>query len=154
MDLRQIVGDRHAMSTEDILAGLNGREESPWADLCGHPINALGLANQLRPYGVRSANVRQGDKIAKGYRREDLHDAWSRYLPAVADVAGVAAHMADQHRGFFNEGEISNMPACDPDYESATPATPRNGAAPDLTVPDDDEIDRLVALGDEFGGPR
>ena len=80
-DLRMIFGDRRAMSTEAILAALNGLEESPWPDLRGKPLNARGLANRLRPYGVRSVNVRIEGHVLKGYLREDLHDAWSRYCP-------------------------------------------------------------------------
>ena len=80
-DLRMIFGDRRAMSTEAILAALNGLEESPWADLRGKPLDARGLGNRLRPYSVRSVNVRIEGRILKGYLREDLHDAWSRYCP-------------------------------------------------------------------------
>ena len=39
---------------------------------------------------MRPADHRFDDIVRKGYRREDFHDAWSRYLPPVADVAHVA----------------------------------------------------------------
>jgi hypothetical protein len=47
----------------------------------GKPLDERGLANRLRQYGIKSKNVRIGDKISKGYERADLFDAWQRYLP-------------------------------------------------------------------------
>jgi hypothetical protein len=38
------------------------------------------LSSRLRQYGVKSKVVRIGDKTPRGYAREDLHDAWLRYL--------------------------------------------------------------------------
>ena len=80
-DLRQVFDGRDAVSTEAILQGLTQLDEAPWADLQGNGLNARGLAMRLRQYGVASRQVRMGDRTAKGYRREDLHDAWERYLP-------------------------------------------------------------------------
>jgi hypothetical protein len=42
----------------------------------------MRLAQLLRPYGVRSKDLRIGDGIAKGYERADFEDAWGRYVPA------------------------------------------------------------------------
>jgi hypothetical protein len=79
-DLRTVFSDREAMSTEAILANLHALEESPWGDIHGKPLNARGLANRLKGYGIKSKTVRLGDSTAKGYAREDLHDPWLRYL--------------------------------------------------------------------------
>lgn len=79
-DLRAVFSDREAMSTADILNALIGMEEAPWGDLRGKPLNDRGLANRLRPYGVKSKQVRVGSWTGKGYARDDLHDAWVRYL--------------------------------------------------------------------------
>jgi Protein of unknown function (DUF3631) len=45
------------------------------------PLDARGLATYARLYEVTSTTVRSGDGHGKGYKREDLWDAWSRYLP-------------------------------------------------------------------------
>jgi hypothetical protein len=79
-DVRTVFGEFDAMSTEDLLTALCALDESPWADLHGKPLNARGLGSRLRTYGVTSKSVRIGDKTPKGYAREDLWDAWSRYL--------------------------------------------------------------------------
>lgn len=80
------------MSTQDLLDWLHEVDESPWADLRGKPLDARGLSRRLHRYEVRPVNVKVDGKPVKGYRREDLHDAWTRYLPAdeVAEVAEVA----------------------------------------------------------------
>jgi Protein of unknown function (DUF3631) len=83
-DLRAAFGDADAMSTELILQRLTALDESPWGDLRGKPLNARGLATRLRGYGIHSRNVRIGESISKGYTREDLHDAWTRYLSGVS----------------------------------------------------------------------
>ena len=49
--------------------------------LFGRPLNARDLARLLRPYGVTSTDVKAAGVNKKGYRREHLHDSWSRYLP-------------------------------------------------------------------------
>lgn len=70
-----------AISTEELLAKLNAMEESPWGDLKGRPLESRGLAARLRKYSVAPMTVRIGADTFKGYRRQDLFDAWSRYLP-------------------------------------------------------------------------
>jgi hypothetical protein len=69
------------MFTTDLLEQLVRLDESPWGDLRGKPIDARGLAKRLKGYEVDSTSVRIGERVAKGYRREHLHDAWARYLP-------------------------------------------------------------------------
>ena len=98
------------MSTEQILEALHAIDEAPWDDLYGKPLNPRGLAQRLRRYEVSSTSVRVGDWTGKGYRKEDLHDAWARYLPSGA-----------------------------PQYESATSATnATDGTEPLWEPPPDD----------------
>lgn len=82
-DLRQVFGDRDQMATDDIIKALCAIEEAPWGDIRGKAIDARGLANRLRGYGVGSKNLRLGTHIVKGYARTDLHDPWTRYLTPV-----------------------------------------------------------------------
>jgi hypothetical protein len=97
-DVRAVFGDRPAMLTRELLAALNALEESPWGDLKGKGLNDRQLAGMLRDYSVkRRRSVRSGTAPpAKGYRREDLHDAWSRYLaPPQVDAERVDADRGD-----------------------------------------------------------
>lgn len=79
-DLRTVFGSKNAMATSDILAGLIELDEAPWGDLKGKPLDSRRLANLLKPYGVASKNIRMGTGVVKGYAREDLFDAFVRYL--------------------------------------------------------------------------
>jgi hypothetical protein len=86
-DLRAVMGDTPSMSTNGILEALHALDESPWADLRGKPLDAHGLARRLKAYGVARKLIRIGDWVGKGYSREDMHDAWQRYLPPMGPPA-------------------------------------------------------------------
>ncbi|MGH3319489.1 MAG: DUF3631 domain-containing protein [Streptosporangiaceae bacterium] len=76
----------HVAATDGLLDRLHAIEEAPWADWYGHPLNARELAKMLKGFGVHSTKVRIGDRSVRGYRREDLHDAWLRYLPQKRNI--------------------------------------------------------------------
>ena len=82
-DLRDIFGDDDRLATATVLDRLVKLDESPWADLRGRPLDARGLARRLRSYEITSRKVKIDGKAYQGYQREDLHDAWSRYLSLV-----------------------------------------------------------------------
>jgi hypothetical protein len=74
-------GDPDHLPTATLVGALQAIEESPWRDLRGKAIDPSFLARRLRGYEVRSVNMRVGATVVKGYRRDDLSDAWTRYLP-------------------------------------------------------------------------
>ncbi len=130
-DLRAIFGDLQSMSTEDILTALYLVEESPWSDLRGSPMNARGLANRLRPYGVRSTKVRiDAESTLQGYRREALHDAWIRYAP-VPDVPDVPDTMAPTLPPIFKGRESDASSVGVAAYASGTSGTNGTSGASD-----------------------
>jgi hypothetical protein len=110
---REAFGEEEKLTSKVLLQFLIERDESPWADMRGKPLNERVLAKMLRPYGIKSRTIRDrhdGGKTPKGYHKADFVDAWNRYLPAsderhkrhkrhdvdnennnVADVADVAA---------------------------------------------------------------
>ena len=69
------------MHGETILDALHKISEAPWGDYFGRPMNARDMAKLLKPYGVSSIDVKLDGVNRKGYRREHLHDPWTRYLP-------------------------------------------------------------------------
>ena len=80
------------MSTESILSDLQAIEEGPWADLRGKPLDSRGLAHRLGRYDINSKVIRLGTSTARGYAREDLHDAWQRYLgPSLSTQGNVTS---------------------------------------------------------------
>ncbi len=67
--------------TEEILMALHNLQEAPWGDLKGKPLDSRKLSNFLRPYGIKSKQVKINLVNQRGYDRADLQDAWTRYLP-------------------------------------------------------------------------
>ncbi|HET6685594.1 MAG TPA: DUF3631 domain-containing protein [Jiangellaceae bacterium] len=93
-DLQAVFGDAAALFTVTILDRLRDIEEAPWADWDhSKAFSARDLATLLRPYGIRSRNVREdGSKQAKGYTRDDMAEAFIRYVrPTVPDGASPLA---------------------------------------------------------------
>jgi len=89
-DLRTIFGQRDATSSADLIGQLTALDESPWGDLRGKPIDVRGLSRRLAKYNVRPVQVWVDGKNVRGYKREDLADAWARYLEPLEPHAGAA----------------------------------------------------------------
>jgi hypothetical protein len=100
-DCRNLFQERDVdrMPTETLLEALVALEEAPWGDLRGKPLDARGLARRLVKYGIRPGDHRFHDSVLKGYRIEDFHDAWERYLPPVAHVAHVVLPQGERGAG-------------------------------------------------------
>jgi hypothetical protein len=74
---------RAALFTTELLDALNKDQESPWRTWRnGWLLDAVGLANLLRPYRIESKSIRYGDDNAKGYDLGPLEEAWALYVPA------------------------------------------------------------------------
>jgi hypothetical protein len=94
-----------ALPTEVILRRLTELPEAPWGDLHGKAIADRSLATRLRQFGIKSRVIRVGDHTPRGYTREDLHDAWARYLPSSPPEAQQAqqAQQTPGNGGFSHE---------------------------------------------------
>jgi hypothetical protein len=83
-DLRDIFGDASGpehLATAKIIEELIRREDRPWAESSrgAKPITPVGLARVLARFKVRPENVRIGNGVAKGYKRERLDPLWEQY---------------------------------------------------------------------------
>ena|ERR1051326_1409673 len=76
--------------SRDLVAWLNRMQERPWMDLPGlrsveggrrKEATELWLSRQLRPYGVRPKNMRDGERVGKGYVQEEMIEVVRRYVP-------------------------------------------------------------------------
>jgi hypothetical protein len=82
-DLYDVWGDADQLFTNTVIDRLCAIDEAPWSTWHrGERLSGRGLATLLRPWGVRSRNVRLADSQAKGYARADLVDDWARYVLA------------------------------------------------------------------------
>jgi hypothetical protein len=80
-DIRVALDGRDTITTGELLAALNGLDESPWgARRRGEGLDARGLAKMLRPFGIKSRTVRVGDRTAKGSHLEQFEGAFARHL--------------------------------------------------------------------------
>ena len=86
-DVRAVFADADQIPTRELLEKLHSLDEAPWGDLKGKPLDDRGLARRLNPYGVKPRQIRISTSTVKGYRREDFHDAWARYLPSPPTVS-------------------------------------------------------------------
>src|SRR5262249_24552109 len=113
-----------ATPTEVILSRLTELPESPWGALWGKPINDRKLGRRLREYGAKSKVIRVGDRTARGYLREDLHDAWLRYLPAhdAAEAQQAQQVQREPGTGGFSQKNVAQ-----------TEENERNGSATSAT---------------------
>jgi len=83
-DCRGIFNNRDRVSTEELVSELRKLDEAPWNDMHGRMIDVRALAKLLKPYGVRSTQIRLGERTVKGYTAagaNGFYDAWKRYLP-------------------------------------------------------------------------
>lgn len=74
--------------TDQLLQNLKEIEESPWAVIRkGEPLDARGLSQRLRKYGIEPKLQRDGAQVYRGYARAQFEDAWSRYLEPLGPAA-------------------------------------------------------------------
>lgn len=119
-DLRDVWAshpDASGLLTETLLAALHEIEEAPWSDLRGRPLDARRLARLLRPYGIARASVRVGTRAAKGYRRDDLADAWTRYLPAPPEMGHEGHSVTSPRESTVAEGSRGHSQRVTPPAE-------------------------------------
>jgi len=62
-----VARDEEHIFTEDIITALVEKDDAPWGDLRGKPLDARGLAKRLSKYEIKPRTVRVGDRTSKGY---------------------------------------------------------------------------------------
>jgi hypothetical protein len=83
-DIRVVFDEKNSdrLSSTDACKALNEIEGRPWADWKGKGLTPNQLARLLKPFSVRSENVRIGSQVLKGYTRQQFEELWQRYLSA------------------------------------------------------------------------
>ncbi|MBF0612803.1 MAG: DUF3631 domain-containing protein [Magnetococcales bacterium] len=84
------------IATEDLINRLIGKSFShrPWATFDhGKPITPRGLANLLKPFGVRPKDFRIRGQVLKGYSKAGFTDAFSRYIPKQSATAATSCNI-------------------------------------------------------------
>jgi hypothetical protein len=110
--MKAAMGDRAEIATAEALMIINADEELPfggWRN--GQGLDGRGLARLLKPYEVRPVTIRVGDHTPKGYRADDLQDAWARYLyPSEAQQAQHPQQSLDPpHENPRKHGDVADV---------------------------------------------
>ncbi|MEL6362892.1 MAG: DUF3631 domain-containing protein [Pseudomonadota bacterium] len=164
-DFRLLFGDRLAMATTDIIGGLCNPEEhglaadAPWADLRGRPIDSRKLSRMLKKYEAAPRKVKADGRSLQGYHRDDLNDAWSRYLAPTPKKAEPAEPVND-----FNGLEVperSEVPDANgtffptepnPESHNALKLLDKHPEIPQVPEPDGGECPRCGGEGCRWCG--
>jgi hypothetical protein len=95
--VRIAFGAAKQISTENLLKHLHAMTEQPWCEYGRQrkPITPRQLAGLLKPFGIASATIRDGDNTPKGYRREQFESAWGRYVSATTPQPNATATFDD-----------------------------------------------------------
>ena len=68
--------------SSDLLSVLNHDDEKTWSTYNrGNEFSAHQLAKYLKPYGIKSRDLKFDKQTKKGFQFSDFEDAFSRYLP-------------------------------------------------------------------------
>lgn len=119
-DLRTVFADHERLGTDQVIEALCALEESPWADIRGKALDARNLSRRLGKYDIKPKLLRIGERVARGYERSDLADAWSRYLPD--DSSGNEGRRIPP-LGIEEQGTETSRPLGAPAVTSVTSAT-------------------------------
>jgi len=112
-DVREAFESRQAdrLFSDELVEALIGMEERPWCEWRhGKPLTKNSLARLLKPFGIKSREIRIGLSHRKGYRMEDLCDAFDRYLPPAPLIQSATTRQANGGAAFsdFQNATQSN----------------------------------------------
>ncbi len=141
-----------------LVSELAKREEEPWGSWGkqGKPITQNQVAGLLKPFRIRSRDIWVG-KSLRGYRLEDLKDAFSRYIPhsEVRDPRGSSSDASfsplSEVRCEGNHRTQKNDLKPSPDTGSRTPRTLKQGEPDDSLLSQESDAEPDDAPGWEEG---
>ena len=76
---------KERLSSSDLVEALHELEGRPWAEYgkSRKPISQNQLARLLKPLGIGTEVIREGDKTPRGYQLSQFDDVFARYLSSV-----------------------------------------------------------------------
>jgi hypothetical protein len=126
-DIRAAFGTADALPTATLISRLRADPESPWSDPAPG-LTPRRLAELLREYDIRSANIRFGEPTgqAKGFYAADFTDAWARYCPS---PEGVPSQPSQPSPPSSEQGRQKTWDGTIPSTETAVPGLTCDGTA-------------------------
>jgi len=108
-DCRTAFDGRTFVRTTELLEELRADLEAPWASHGYAGLTPRTLAGMLREFGIRSTTQRIPGGTAKGYLASNFADAWTRYLPVVADPPDPPTGVPPEIRNIRNIGNTAGQ---------------------------------------------
>ena len=102
-DMREIFGGTSCgvIHSDDLVASLIGLEERPWCEWRhGKPLTKISLARLLKPFSIKSRQIKIGKINRNGYQKKDFQDAFNRYLSPVTPIQNSTTLQASHSKGF------------------------------------------------------
>jgi hypothetical protein len=153
-DIREIFAEKRVekISSDELTTALHGLEERPWSEWGrqGKPITTRQLAGLLRPFDIRSRNVKVSARSPKGYHSDDFTDAWSRYLSPIPPSSQEGDLSATPLPASNGTGVQPFSSATHSDVRSATPLPCNNGKENCVSHPLPANTDTAVADQNTF----
>jgi hypothetical protein len=115
--IKDILGERHEITSKEIVDRLIGNEGGPWAEWGQDrkPITQNALARLLRPHKVYPGDIGPEHARRKGYRRsqfEHLFEAYLKHSPPSRSDNCAAAQNADETVAFCEPQTRSPRSVC------------------------------------------
>jgi hypothetical protein len=131
-DIRRVFDARNQdrLHSADLLAALLDLDERPWSEWRhGKPLTTTGLSRLLKPFRIKSRQLRVGGTNRHGYSRDQFTDAFDRYLgPADCPEPPLRSATTLQPSNGAVSGRIANATAGD-DVALRNRRKPSNDAA-------------------------
>jgi putative DNA primase/helicase len=82
IDMSEAMNTQDRIASEDLVKALNDMSDRPWPTWKrGKPITQIQVSRMIKDFEIKPMNIRNGDKVVKGYYRDDILAALSRYAP-------------------------------------------------------------------------
>ena len=117
IDIRAVFGKRKQMFTEDLITELVAGEETLWSAAGRWALTPRQLAGQLRDYGVKPRDIRDGE-VKKGYHvdgKTGLRQAWDHWLDLEDKTGDQSADDVADSAPVAHDVEVSATPEGQPD---------------------------------------
>jgi hypothetical protein len=141
--LQDLFAERESIPTADICKALNEDDDLPFgAYRRGEGIDGRGLGKMLRPYRIRSKNLKLDGKVPKGYTRDQFAEAWERYaqdaseepLPALLRYQGSENGSTEPKTEVADTGAPSATDPLPPEVADTGPASATDPLPPDSAL--------------------
>jgi hypothetical protein len=130
-DIRRVFDEAKVerIHSADLLSALLELEERPWSEWRhGKALTATGLSRLLKPFRIKSRQVRIGPTNRHGYERAQFADAFDRYLTPLCSAAPPFQSATTLHpSNGAGSGDFQNATPGD-DVASPNSREPSNGA--------------------------